>query len=180
MSRFARLTIGLLTALLLAAPSYGDSPFDGHWTLNAEETDKVAAKYEDGSGMKGHDFGRPRVTVMGIPVPGTARPPAQGGIAARDPLVLRCASMEIAVDGEAVPVRHFGIVLPWEVMRKGDFRGRKTRVSRSTIRQKYKTSSRTVTKTWELRADGRLLVLVKLNPKQDKARTFARVFDRIE
>ena len=164
--------------MLMTAPSYGDSPFDGRWTLNTEETDKVAAKYEDGSGMKGHDFGRPRVTVMGIPVPGTARPPAQGGIAARDPLVLRCASMDIAVDGEAVHLTYDQA--EQEVMRKGEYRGRNTRVSRSTIRQKYKTRSRTVTKTWELRSDGRLLVLVKLNPKQDKARTFARVFDRVE
>ena len=38
---------------------------------------------------------------------------------------------------------------------------------------------RTVTKTWTMRDDGRLLVAVKINPRNDSARTFKRVFDRV-
>ncbi len=176
----ARLTV--ILALLLSSAAYAEapsrSPFNGTWEINYEETDKVAVKYKDGSGMKGHNFGRPQVTVMGLPLPGTGRRAAAPGLAGKDPKVLRCATMVIAVDDRNVVLDYDGEET--ETMRKGDYRGRKTKVSNKLISQKYKSTSRTVTKSWSIRPDGRLLVSVKLNPKNDKARTYNRVFDRVE
>ena len=172
----------VILGLLLSSAAHADvsaqSPFNGTWQINYEETDKVAVKYKDGSGMKGHNFGRPQVTVMGLPLPGTGTRAATPGLAGKDPKVLRCGTMAIAVDDKSVVLNYDGEEI--ERMRRGDYRGRNTKVSSKLISQKYKTTSRTVTKSWSIRPDGRLLVSVKLNPKKDKARTYNRVFDRVE
>lgn len=179
---FSQARITVILALLLSSAGYAEasarSPFNGTWQINYEETDKVAVKYKDGSGMKGHNFGRPQVTVMGLPLPGTGRRAATPGLAGKDPKVLRCGTMVIAVDDKSVVLNYDGDEV--ENMRRGDYRGRKTKVSSKLISQKYKSTSRTVTKSWSIRPDGRLLVSVKLNPKKDKARTYKRVFDRVE
>lgn len=162
--------------LLPASLGYAASPFDGRWTINYEETDKVAVKYKDGSGMSGNNF-KPQVSIMGIPLPGQSQPRGNSSLTAKNPKVLRCTTMEIAVDGNRIEMDYDAEGS--ETLRKGHYRGRDTRMSKKEIRQKYETSERKVTKTWTMRDDGRLFVSVKINPKGDKSRTYNRVFDRV-
>ena len=154
------------------------SKFDGHWVINHEETDKVAIKYKDGSGTAGNQF-KPRVSIgMGLPLPQRFKQSPMSNLSPKDPEVLRCNTMQIETEGKKTKLLYDNVEK--ETLYRGHYRGRDTKKSKSKIEQKYKTPDRKVTKTWTLRADGRLLVSVKLNPRNDKARKFNRVFDRVD
>ena len=159
------------------------NPFDGYWKINHAETDKVTPKVEDGSGVQGN-LGRVKPTFdigLGLPLPKRIRSSPQSSLRAEDPEVLGCTTMQFTIDqNNSKKIKVVYDHLEKETLVKGDYRGRTTRISSSSIEQKYKTTERTVTKKWTLRADGRLLVSVKLNPRKDKARTYLRVFDRSE
>jgi hypothetical protein len=150
--------------------------FNGDWRINLEETDKVAIKYKDGSGMKGSNF-KPTISVMGLPLPSSRRQGPMSSLRAKDPQVLTCTDMRIAIEDERVALIYDSS--GDETLKKGSYRGRTSKWSRKKIEQKYKTSERSVRKTWTMRADGRLMVSVKINPRGDKARTYNRVFDRV-
>ena len=45
---------------------------------------------------------------------------------------------------------------------------------------RYATTSRKVSRTFEIQQDGRLLVTVKLDPNRAKAAVHKRVFDRVQ
>ena len=152
------------------------SAFSGDWRINLEETDKVAIRYKDGSGMKGGNF-KPTISVMGLPLPSSMRQGPMSGLRAKDPQVLTCTDMHIVIEDERVALIYDGS--GDETLKKGSYRGRTTKWSKRKIEQKYKTSERSVRKRWTMRADGKLLVSVKINPRGDKARTFNRVFDRV-
>ena len=96
----------------------------------------------------------------------------------KDPAVMRCNVMSIETDGDRIKLTYDEDGR--ETIRKGHYRGRDTKVKKKEFQQKYKTPDRKVTKTWSVRDDGRLLVSVKLNPTRDRARTFNRVFDRVD
>lgn len=172
------LALPILIALV-AAPlaTAAASPLDGHWRINLEETDKVAVKFKEGGGMSGGNF-KPSISVMGLPLPKSYRQSAMSNLSAKDPKVLRCTDMQISVDKKNVALTYDHA--DEEELVKGEHRGRTSKWSKKKIEQKYKTPERSVRKTWTLRDDGRLLVSVKLNPRGDKARTYNRVFDRVE
>ena len=65
-----------------------------------------------------------------------------------------------------------------ETMRSGNDQGRKTSWNRRKLTQKYTTTSRTVTKTYELEEDGSLTVKVSIRPKGSQSATQVRVFER--
>lgn len=173
-----RIFIFLLCASLACSVHARSEPagLPGDWRINLEETDKVAVKYKDGSGMKGGNF-KPTISVMGLPLPSSMRQGPMSGLRAKDPQVLTCTDMLIAIEEEQVALVYDG--RGDEILKKGSYRGRTSNWSKKKIEQKYKTSERSVKKTWTLRKDGRLLVSVKINPRGDKARTFNRVFDRV-
>ncbi len=171
------LALPILVALF-TAPFAGAaaSPLEGHWRINLEETDKVAVKFKEGSGVSGGNF-KPSISVMGLPLPKSYRQSPMSNLAAKDPKVLRCTDMQIAVDKKNIALIYDSA--DKEKLVKGEYRGRTSKWSKKKIEQKYKTSERSVRKTWTLRDDGRLMVSVKLNPRGDKARTYNRVFDRV-
>lgn len=165
-----------LLALLFAPLSLAQSPFDGSWRINLDETDKVNVKFEEGSGMQGNGINT-TVSVMGLPLPSRYRQSAMSSLPAKDPSVLVCTDMFIAISEKKVNLTYDEGEK--ESLTKGEYRGRVSKWSKKKIEQKYKTPERSVRKTWSLRDDGRLLVAVKINPRGDKARTYNRVFDRI-
>ena len=79
-----------LTGLLaISCASWGAHPFDGTWKLNLEETDKVAVKYEEGSGVgKKNALNNVNVSVGGLPLPGRSRVPPQSNLRSKDPAVM--------------------------------------------------------------------------------------------
>ncbi len=169
----------LLITAVLSGHAAAASRFDGEWRVNLEETDKVAVKYNDGSGVQGNS-GRLKPTVdigLGLPLPQRIKQPPMSDLAPNDPDVLRCTTMVITTTGNRVRLDYDQAEK--ETLVKGDYRGRSTSISKKQIQQKYKTTERKVTKTWSIREDGRMLVSVKLNPNKDKSRTYNRVFDRV-
>lgn len=166
----------LLLALLTPFAFATASPLEGHWRINLEETDKVAVKFKEGSGMSGNNF-KPSISVMGLPMPRSYRQSPMSNLAAKDPKVLRCTDMQIAIEKKKVELTYDNA--DSERLVKGEHRGRTSKWSKNKLEQRYKTPERSVRKTWTLRDDGRLMVSVKLNPRGDKARTYNRVFDRV-
>lgn len=154
-------------------------PFAGAWKLNLPESEKVSETFEEGSGVgRKKFFDSVSVTVGGLPLPGRSRIGPKSSLAPKNPAVLVCTEMRIDVQGDRVMLLYDQGME--EVLHKGHYRGRDTKVSKRKIQQKYKTPDRKVTKTWSMRDDGRLLVEVKLNPPKDRSRTYRRVFDRVE
>jgi hypothetical protein len=144
----------------------------GNWVLNSERTHELQPEQSsnDGSG-----FGSPSISVGGvfIPLPGGSQPSTGG---ARDPNVLRCASMTVAMQGPDIHFSYTGA--GEEVMKAGNNQGRKSSWNTSKLTQKYTTTSRSVTKTYQLDSDGLLVVKVKINPKGSKSATHVRAFQR--
>jgi len=166
-----------ILGLALGSQSWAESKFPGQWRINLGETDKVSVKYEEGSGIQGGGRFTPTVSVMGLPMPKTYKQGPMSRLSSKDPHVLRCTNMVIQVEKKKVALVYDDSEK--ETLVKGDYRGRTAKWSRSKIEQSYKTTERSVRKTWTLRPDGRLEVAVKIKPRGDKARTYNRVFDRV-
>ena len=176
-TRTVFVSLCIMTLLVTyASQSWGQSPFDGAWRINLEETDKVIEKFEEDSGLSGNGINT-SVSIMGLPLPSRYRQSSMSSLPAKDPKVLLCTDTEIQVDDQRVLFIYDGN--EEEILRKGDYRGRQSKWSKKKIEQKYKTPERSVRKTWTLRKDGRLLVSVKIDPRNYKARTYNRVFDRL-
>lgn len=146
----------------------------GEWVLNSELTHELQPKQ---SGGGGGGFGTPTISIggVGVPLPGGSSSAAGSGTA-RDPGVLRCDAMTISMAAEDVHFAYNGS--GEETMKPGNDHGRKTSWNRTRLTQKYSTNVRKVSKTYELDADGRLIVRVKINPKGAKSATHVRVFER--
>lgn len=171
--------IALIASLVGLSTDASASNFDGRWQLNLEESDKVSVTYEEGSGAgRSKIFQNISMTVMGLPLPTRSKTPSQSSMMPKSPKVLLCNVMEIATDAKLIKLLFDDDGK--ETLRRGHYRGRDAKWSAKKIEEKYKTPDRKVTKTWTLRSDGRLRVDVKINPPKDKARTYSRVFDRVE
>ena len=172
------LTLGFLALSLLTGSTAlaADPPtwLLGDWVLNSEKTHELQP--EQASGVDTGGFGMPSISVggVGIPLPGGSS--AGGGTGARDPRVLRCEAMNVAMAGENVHFSYQGV--GEESMKPGNDQGRKTSWGGTRLTQKYTTTSRTVSKTYQLDDDGMLIVRVKINPKGSKSATHVRVFER--
>ena len=166
-----------LLVWLIPAAAWSQTPPDwlmGDWVLNSELTHELQPR-ESGGGSGG-GFAAPSIIVggVGIPLPGAGTPPVAG--AARDPGVLRCDAMTVTPADGNLHFRYQGA--GEEIMKPGNDQGRRTSWNKRRLTQKYTTTSRSVTKTYELDDDGRLLVRVKINPKGSKSVTHVRVFER--
>jgi hypothetical protein len=175
-TRLPQTRLFLATLLLICGPALAKAEPEallGDWVLNSELTHEMQPKQSAGGGG---GFGAPTISVggVGIPLPGGASNP-QGGNA-RDPRVLRCDAMSIAMADDNVHFTYRGS--GEETMRPGNDQGRKTSWRRDRLTQKYSTNTRTVQKSYELDSDGRLIVKVKISPKGAKSATHVRVFER--
>ena len=154
------------------------NPMSGDWRINLEETDKLSVDFKDGSGIQGRYRGATNISIMGLPLPSRAKAAPMSKLAAKDPAVLTCTEMTLSVGNRSASLTYDNGRK--ETLREGEYRGRTASLSPKKIEQRYKTTERTVRKTWTLRSDGRLLVAVKVKYQGDKARTYQRVFDRVD
>lgn len=170
------LSIGTIMLAALAGTATAAGPPQwllGDWVLNSELTHELQPKQKEG-GTGGFSGASVSVGGVGIPIPGSS-PPAPAGTP-RDPRVLRCDAMTVDMSDGNVHFVYRGA--GEETMRPGNDQGRKTSWSRSKLTQKYTTTARNVSKTYQLDEDGRLVVRVKLSPKGAKSATHVRVFER--
>jgi len=166
--------IHLFTWLLVPVVSAAEAPqwLLGDWVLDSERTHELQPEQSSGGGG---GFRMPSISVGGVFIPSSGgSQPGSGG--ARDPKVLRCASMSVDMQGPDVHFVYPGV--GEEVMKPGNDQGRKSRWNQSRLTQTYATTTRKVTKTYTIESDGSLMVLVKINPKGSKSATHVRVFRR--
>lgn len=170
----------LILFLLLSAPIAlardKGSLLEGTWVMNQELTEEVQPEFKNSGLFDNLGGGRMQVSVMGMPVPTSEAQPRPTIGTPRDPDVLACLEMILHDRGEKFLATYQNV--GDEEFIKGNFRGRESRWNNRSLTQFYKTTERKVTKTYEIRGDGRLLVTVEIKPKKDKKRVFKRVFDR--
>ena len=171
---FAILVLSIfITSSLTANTSNG---YEGEWQINSEATEALREPYKDNSNRKKSRF-RSQMSVGGIPMPRSGGQRSMSQLTAQNPMVLRSSEMAISFkeDGE-IHISYIG--LGEEILRKGEYRGRKTKWSAKGIKQTYKTTERRVTKIWSLNKQGQLLVEVKIKPNESKQFVTRVVFDR--
>ncbi len=170
----------ILTSLLFIAPVAlsrdKGSMLDGTWVMNQELTEEVQPEFKNSGLLDNLGGGRMQVSVMGMPVPTSEAQPRPTIGTPRDPDVLACLELMLHDQGDKFLATYQNV--GEEEFIKGNFRGRESKWTNKSLTQFYKTTERKVTKIYEIRADGRLLVTVEIKPKKDKKRVFKRVFDR--
>ena len=174
-----RFVVTGLTLLALGLASYGvaESPgLIGNWTLNNDLTREVQPAGKETHRMSGTSV-RPSISVGGMPLPtGGGAQGEYSSAPSRDPKVLSCSELGIEHVGDDIMLTYLGVGS--ETLSPGNVQGTRTSFSQRKLTSKYQTTTRKVSKTFEMRSDGRLLVTVKLNPNQGKTIVHKRVFDR--
>jgi hypothetical protein len=169
----------LIALLIICCPAFAaakESALEGTWVLNHELTEAVQPEFKDSGLFDNMGGGRMQVSVMGVPVPTSEAQPRPSIGSPRDPDVLSCLEMILHDKGDRFLATYQDV--GEEEFIQGEFRGRTSRWSNKALTQQYKTTERKVTKTYELRSDGRLLVTVVVKPNKDKKRVYKRVFER--
>jgi len=149
----------------------------GTWQLNNELSAEVQVKKKNSSSG---GFGGLSSTVsvggVSIPTPGTSPSQQPPGGSPRDPQVLRCNEMQISIVEEDLLMEFIGVGK--ERIEYGDNQGRVSKWGRNKMTSRYETTSRKVSRTYQLRKDGTLLVTVKIKPRQAASIVQKRVFER--
>lgn len=166
----------LLSLLPFATAKDDGSALEGTWIINHDLTEEVQPEFKNSGLFDNLGGGRMQVSVMGVPVPTSEAQPRASIGTPRDPDVLSCLEMILHDRGDTFLATYQEV--GEEEFIKGNFRGREASWNRKSLRQFYKTTERKVTKTYEIRSDGRLLVTVTIKPNKDKKRVFKRVFER--
>jgi hypothetical protein len=176
--RTAALAVLFACVVALPATAGADAGLAGHWRLNEALTREVQPENK-GSTSTSSGFPQPMIVVGGmpLPVPGTAAPQPGLGGASPDPMVMRCAELTVGPAGEELALEFSGVGS--DRLRRGNNQGVASRWNERKLTTHYRTTTRKVSQTWEIRRDGRLLVTVKLNPDHGKTQTHKRVFDRV-
>jgi hypothetical protein len=169
--------VGLL-AILAAGSATAESPgLIGNWTLNDELTAEIQPLGKETHRLGSNSSIKPSISVGGMPFPtGSSSQGEVSSAPTQQPKVLSCAELSMEQVGDDIHLSYLGVGS--ETLSPGNVQGTRTRISTHKLTSRYETTSRKVSKTFELRDDGRLLVTVKLNPKQGATVVHKRVFDR--
>lgn len=170
----------IIVSSLAAADGFAASAPEwllGGWQLNNELTAEVQVKKKNSSsGGFGGISSTVSVGGVSIPTPGTSTSQQAPGGSPKDPQVLRCKEMQISMVEEDLLMEFAGV--GQERIKYGDNQGRITKWSRNKLTSRYETTSRKVSRTYQLRKDGTLLVTVKIKPRQAASIVQKRVFQR--
>ncbi len=150
----------------------------GHWVLNRELSRELPPVNSNQKKNSFQGFSNiPSVVVPNLPtpIPGSSSTNVSGALI-KDPRVLRCIEMTIELVGEDILFTYTGFGT--EQLKQGSVRGTKTTYKSRKLTSRYETTSRKVTKTFELTKEGRLHVTVKLKPNKGKALVQHRIFER--
>lgn len=183
MKRAPSATFACMAACLLSIAAHlahaEKSTLFGTWRLNNELTTDVQDT-RSGPDLSGSNVST-TVSVGGIPLPtgSGSKPPSEvSKIPSKDPAVLRCAVLSIEHLADDVLLTYQGVGS--ETLSKGNVQGTRTSWSTRKLTTRYATTSRKVSRSFELQPDGRLLVTVKLDPNRAKAAVHKRIFDPVE
>ena len=163
---------GLLPHVAIADSILGD------WVLNQELSRELQPANANQKKKILGGLGSSGVVVGGVPIP----IPGSGGTSAvstgqvKDPQVLRCEKLTIELAGNDILFTFVGFGT--ELLKQGNVRGTRTSYKSSKLTSRYETTSRKVSKTYELTKEGRLHATVKLNPNKGKTLVYHRIFDR--
>ncbi|MCZ6852637.1 MAG: hypothetical protein O7G86_01855 [Gammaproteobacteria bacterium] len=152
----------------------------GYWVLNQELSRELQpANTNQKKSLFGRSNGSPSIVLGGIPIPIPGRSGSTQEVSSgptTDPRVLRCEKMTIELVGDDILFTYAGFGI--EQLKQGNDRGTKTTYKSTKLTSRYTTTSRRVTKTFELTREGRLHVTVRLQPTKGKTLIYHRIFDR--
>ena len=160
---------GALVGALLLLMAATKPSMVGSWTLDpARSIDKIpSAGKRSSTGVHVGVYGMP------VPTPGGAQGPSLG--TPRDPDVMQAGEFSIdEIDG----VVHLRFVGREVELTPGEIQGVKTKWSGDRLSTSYQTTRRTVSQDYRLTGADELTVVVKIDPKDEKARTYTRIFTR--
>ncbi|MFM8355410.1 MAG: hypothetical protein ACKOBM_10965 [Gammaproteobacteria bacterium] len=178
MTRWRAVAVALLVATASPTPAAeGGTSLAGAWILNDALTRELNPPEQRSNSTFG-GFSAPTVVVGGMPVPlpGSGGPSPGIGGASPDPQVLRTQSVVLTPAGDEMVIDCVGVGV--ERLKRGNNKGQKSRWDARELQTGYETTTREVSQTWRIDDDGRLRVLVKLDPKQGRTQKHWRVFDR--
>jgi hypothetical protein len=177
----SRLAGNLLPTLLVITtlPAFASgSALEGRWVINHDLTSEIRPDNLDGDMFGGFEFD-PHFSIAGIPLPtGTSQPAPETNGSPKNPDILQTQEVIIQEVDDWMMFTFTGVGK--EKLKKGKYRGTKTRWSDNKLTSSYESTSRKVSMVYEIRKDGRLMVSVKLNPRKGSTRQFKRVFDRAD
>ena len=148
----------------------------GNWVLNQELSRELQPANSKKNSFRGFT-NTPSVVVHSLPtpIPGSSSTKVSGA-PNNDPLVLRGMEMTIELVGEDILLTY--VVFGTEQLKQGNVRGTKTTYKSRKLTSRYETTSRKVTKTFELTKEGRLHATVTLKPNKGKTLVQHRIFER--
>lgn len=162
--RASTLLIAFILLMGAAKPS-----IVGSWTIDPTRSVDTIPK----AGKRTSTGVQVGVYGMPVPVPGGAQAPALG--TPRDPDVIQAAEFSIEEIDGGVHLRFASRELE---LTQGDKQGVKTKWRGDRLTTSYQTTRRTVSQDYRLTGPNELTVVVKIDPKDEKARTYTRVFTR--
>lgn len=171
-----RTLVALLVAITATPVQAAEPPqwLLGTWVLDNDRTVAAQEKIKPGAARGGGGIST-TVAIGGVavPLPGS-EPAAPVSGNPQDPHVLRCTEMEISMEDGNVHMVFAGV--GDEVLEPGDNQGRVTRWNRKKLTSNYETTSRKVSRTFELQDDGTLLVTVRIRPQRTATIVQKRIF----
>ena len=186
---FMRLRASLLpvfalgTALLLLAvpTAAADRPsLIGDWTLNRDLTEERRPKVPKAKSSRSGFGSRVAVGAGGVlmPVPNNPTGPSAAGATGNLPKILACQELSVTQQGSNVVVTCPQMLEPRNFI-VGRIHGRTVNWSTRKLTEKYSSTSRRVTHTFNLERSGVMEIKITVKPKRARKLTYIMVFDRV-
>ncbi|MCY4095088.1 MAG: hypothetical protein OXG05_08180 [Gammaproteobacteria bacterium] len=186
---FMQLHVSLVSAfalgmalLLLAVPiTAADKPsLIGDWTLNRDLTEERRPKVPKAKSSRSGFGSRVAVGAGGVlmPVPNNPASPSAAGATGNLPQILACQQLSVTQQGSDIVVTCPQMLEPRNFA-VGRIHGRTVKWSNRKLTEKYASTSRRVTHTFNLERSGLMEIKITVKPKRAKKLTYIMVFDRV-
>lgn len=152
----------------------------GDWTLNRDLTEERRPKVRKTKSSRSGFGTNVAVGAGGVlmPVPNPTTSPSATGATGNLPKILACQQLSLARQGSNVVVTCPQMLEPRRFV-IGRVHGRTAKWSNRQLTEKYSSTSRRVTHTFNLERSGVMEIEITVKPKRAKKLTYIMVFDRV-
>ena len=168
--------------LLVAIPTIADEKpsLVGDWTLNRDLTEERRPKVKKAESSRSGFDSRVAVGAGGVlmPIPNNPTGPSAAGATGNLPKILACQQLSVTQQGSDIVVTCPQMLEPRNFV-VGRIHGRTVKWSTRKLTEKYSSTSRRVTHTFNLERSGLMEITITVKPKRAKKLTYIMVFDRV-
>lgn len=168
-----------LVLLTIPIAAEGKPSLIGDWTLNRDLTEERRPKVPKAKSSRSGFGSRVAVGAGGVlmPVPNNPTGPSAAGATGNLPQILACQELSVTQQGSNIVVTCPQMLEPRN-FHVGRIHGRTVRWSNRKLTEKYASTSRRVTHTFNLERSGLMEITITVKPKRAKKLTYIMVFDR--